>query len=104
MRGRFTHAVLVLALVGAVLGGAVGPALAQQPPAPNGTNTAANTTTSAATGSSANTATAPTANGTSQRTPDVTVRSAADLAQAAENAPAGANVYIPSDADITATG
>ena len=39
-RGRLTRAVLAVVLVGALLGGAVGPALAQQaPPAPNGTNT-----------------------------------------------------------------
>ena len=42
-RGRLTRAALALALVGALLGGAVGPALAQQQ-APNGTNTTANTT------------------------------------------------------------
>jgi len=35
------------------------------------------------------------------REPDITVRSASDLIQAAENAPAGANVYVPSGATIT---
>jgi hypothetical protein len=35
------------------------------------------------------------------RSPDITVRSASDLIQAAENAPAGANVYVPPDVTIT---
>ena len=56
-RGRLTRAALALALVGALLGGAVGPALAQQQ-APNGTNTTANgtaPTTNQSTGGNATT-------------------------------------------------
>ena len=52
-RGRFARAALALALVGALFGGAVGPALAQQQ-APNGTNATANATSTNTTAPAAN--------------------------------------------------
>ena len=52
-RGRLTRAALALALVGALFGGAVGPALAQQQ-APNGTNATANATSTNTTAPAAN--------------------------------------------------
>ena len=87
---------VALLFIGLLVGSTVG-AVAQ--PAPNGTNTTTTnaTTTNATTGLASNTN--PTTTG--QRTPDITVRSAAGLVQAAQNAPAGANVFVPPDATIT---